>query len=82
MVHAPCLFTLLPAGVRKAAGFEPNTRLLVRVHEGGVELMTAAGAVCVAQAIVRWHVEAGTSLTDELSRERRTETRREVRRRR
>jgi ribonuclease VapC len=51
---------LLPASVRKEAGLEPNTRLVVRVHEGRVELMTMAGAVRMAQAIVRRHVKAGT----------------------
>ena len=73
---------LLPASVRKEAGFAPDTRLVVRVHEGRVELMTVAGAVRMAQALVRRHVKAGTSLADELIRERRSEARREARRRR
>lgn len=72
---------LLPASVRKAAGLEPNTRLVVRVQDGRVELMTAAGAVRMAQAIVRRHVRAGTGLADQLIRERRAEARREARRR-
>jgi AbrB family looped-hinge helix DNA binding protein len=71
---------LLPASVRKQAGLEPDTRLVVRVHDGRVELMTVAGAVRAAQALVRRHVKAGTSLVDELLRERRAEARREARR--
>ena len=50
---------LLPAGVRKAAGLEPDTRLIVRVHAGRIELMTLAGAVRMAQSIVRRHVKPG-----------------------
>jgi AbrB family looped-hinge helix DNA binding protein len=73
---------LLPAGVRRAAGFEPNARLMVRVHEGHVELMTLAAALRTAQAIVRARVPAGRSLAADLIRERRSEVRRERRGRR
>lgn len=71
---------LLPASVRRQSGLEPGTRLVVRVHDGRVELVTVAGAVRAAQALVRRHVKAGTSLVDELLRERRAEARREARR--
>ena len=47
---------LLPVSVRRAAGFEPNARLMVRVHEGRVELMTLAAAVRAAQTLVRARV--------------------------
>jgi AbrB family looped-hinge helix DNA binding protein len=73
---------LIPASVRKQAGLEPNTRLVVRVHDGRVELMTVAAAVRMAQALVRRHVKAGASLADDLIRERRSEVRRETRQRR
>lgn len=73
---------LLPAGVRRAAGFEPNVRLTVRVHEGRVELMTLAASVRAAQAIVRAHVPARRSLVGELIGERQSEARRERRGRR
>jgi AbrB family looped-hinge helix DNA binding protein len=73
---------LIPASVRKQAGLEPNTRLVVRVHDGRVELMTVAAAVRMAQALVRRHVKAGAALADDLIRERRSEVRRETRRRR
>ncbi len=70
---------LLPAGVRRAAGFEPNVRLMVRVHEGRVELMTIPAALRTAQAIVRSRVPARRSLATELIRDRRSEARRERR---
>jgi AbrB family looped-hinge helix DNA binding protein len=73
---------LIPASVRKQAGLEPNTRLVVRVRDGRIELLTVAGAVRMAQALVRRHVKAGASLADELIRGRRAEVRREARRRR
>jgi AbrB family looped-hinge helix DNA binding protein len=73
---------LIPASVRKQAGLEPNTRLVVRVHDGRVELMTVAAAVRMAQALVRRHVKAGASLAEDLIRERRSEVRRETRQRR
>lgn len=73
---------LIPASVRKQAGLEPDSQLVIRVHEGRVELLTVAGAVRAAQALVRRHVRAGASLADELIRARRSEVRREARRRR
>lgn len=73
---------LLPAGVRKAAGFGPDTRLMVRVQAGHVELMTVEAAVRAAQEIVRSRLPARRSLADELIRERRAEARRERGRRR
>jgi len=68
---------LLPAGVRKAAGLEPDTRLIVRVHAGRIELMTLAGAVRMAQSIVRRHVKPGARLADELLAARRADVRRQ-----
>jgi AbrB family looped-hinge helix DNA binding protein len=61
----------LPAKVRREIGMPEGGSLMVRVEDGEVRLEPMAHAIARVQALVRGYVPEGTSLTAELSAERR-----------
>ena len=65
---------LIPAVVRRKLGINSNSRLILRVRDSRLELLTSATAVSKAQQLVRKHVEAKAELADELIRSRRRES--------
>ena len=67
---------LIPVAVRRALGLGAGSDLLLRLREGGVELMTVSAAVREAQRLVRKRVPTGRKLVDDLLRERRREAKR------
>jgi len=68
---------VVPATFRRALGVGPGSRLVLRLDDEGLHLLTPAQALAHAQALVRRHVPEGVSLSDELITERREESRRE-----
>ena len=67
---------LIPVAVRRALGLGAGSHLLLRLREGGFELMTVSAAVREAQRLVRKRVPTGRKLVDDLLRERRREAKR------
>ena len=67
---------LIPVAVRRALGLGAGSDLLLRLREGGFELMTVSAAVREAQRLVRKRVPTGRKLVDDLLRERRREAKR------
>jgi AbrB family looped-hinge helix DNA binding protein len=67
---------LIPVAVRRELGLAEGSRLLIRKHGDGFELLTVDSAVRRAQQLVRKRIPAGRSLVDELIRERRREAKR------
>jgi AbrB family looped-hinge helix DNA binding protein len=68
---------LIPAEIRDALGLKPGDRLIARVIDGELRLMTIREGIRRAQAIVRRHTAGQPSLVDELIAERRREAERE-----
>jgi AbrB family looped-hinge helix DNA binding protein len=64
---------LIPAAIRKALSIRPGDRLVVRMENGTLRLLTRARALALAQALVRSHVSENRSLVEELLAERRRE---------
>ena len=67
---------LIPVAVRRALGLGTGSDLLLRMRDGGFELLTVPAAVRRAQQIVRKRVPKGRKLVDELLRDRRRESKR------
>jgi AbrB family looped-hinge helix DNA binding protein len=65
---------LIPAAIRKTLSIFPGDRLVVRMENETLRLLTRAQAIALAQALVRPHVAEGRSLAEELLAERRRET--------
>ena len=68
---------IIPAKIRMQCGFEVGSEILMTVDDGHVTLINAQAARRRAQAIVARYIKPGTSLSEELMRERRREARRE-----
>lgn len=66
---------VIPAAMRRLAGIRKGDELLLVFDGGVIRLMTPAQAAREAQAVIRAHVPAGRSLSEELVRERRDESR-------
>lgn len=66
---------VIPAPLRRALGLQPGDEVVVSVAQGELRLATRDHAIAAAQDKVRHRVGAGTSLVDELIRERRAEAR-------
>lgn len=62
---------VIPAPFRKALGIHAGDELLLRLEDDELRLTTLARRVRKAQQLVRKHVRPGTSLVDELIRDRR-----------
>jgi AbrB family looped-hinge helix DNA binding protein len=68
---------VIPAEYRKAIGINVGDEVILRLEEGEIRLMGRAQAVRQAQELVRRHVGADRSLSEELIAERRAEAGRE-----
>lgn len=66
---------VIPAPLRRALGLQPGDEVVVSVAHGELRLATRDRSIAAAQEKVRRHLRAGTSLVDELIRERRSEAR-------
>ena len=66
---------LIPASIRKALSILPGDRLVVRLENGALRLLTRTQAVELAQALARSHLPEKRSITEELLAERRQEAR-------
>jgi AbrB family looped-hinge helix DNA binding protein len=64
---------IIPAPMRRALGLTTGDSVVVELEDGELRVRSLAKAVERAQAIVRRHVPAGTSLADELIADRRRE---------
>ncbi len=64
---------VIPREFRAALGIAPGDTLILIMEPGGLRVLTPAQAVARAQALVRKHVPADRSLSDELIAERREE---------
>jgi len=67
---------VIPADYRKALGVESGDELVLILEGESVRISTPREGIRRAQQIVRAHVPAGRSLSDELIADRRDETRR------
>jgi bifunctional DNA-binding transcriptional regulator/antitoxin component of YhaV-PrlF toxin-antitoxin module len=68
---------VLPPELREGLSLKEGDKLIGILEQGEIRLLTVAGAVRLAQAIVRESVPAGTALSDELLDDRRREVARE-----
>lgn len=64
---------LIPQAVRESLGFKPGSTLWARIEEGELRVCTPQQGLRRARDILRRHVPAGVSLSDELIAERRAE---------
>lgn len=62
---------VIPAAFRRELGLEPGSEVILDVTDGELRIRSLHRAIAHAQALVRRHVPDGTSLADELIRERR-----------
>jgi AbrB family looped-hinge helix DNA binding protein len=64
---------LIPAAYRRAMAISAGEKLILRLDNGTLRLLTRCQAVELAQLLVRPHVAEGRSLAQELLAERRRE---------
>ena len=69
---------VIPSAFRKALGLKGGEVLTMRLDEDGLHIQTKRQALIKARAIVREHISADRSLSDELIAERRLEAKREA----
>jgi AbrB family looped-hinge helix DNA binding protein len=65
---------VIPVSYRKKMGITEGDRLVLRLEDGTLKIMTPRLAVRFAQSLVRRYVPDGRSLADELIAERRKES--------
>jgi AbrB family looped-hinge helix DNA binding protein len=68
---------VIPASFRKALGINVGDEIVLRIEDDELRITTLKRRVERAQRLVRKHVKPGTSLVDELIRERREASRNE-----
>ena len=68
---------VIPAALRRRLGLQPGTDVLIDAENGALRVRSLRQAIEDARALVRDHVPSGTSLADELIRERREAASRE-----
>jgi AbrB family looped-hinge helix DNA binding protein len=68
---------VIPAEYRRELGLRVGDEVIVRLDDGEVRILSRSDAVRRAQALVRRHVRKGSSLVNELLKERRRESSRE-----
>jgi len=68
---------VIPARYRKELGVSEGDRLVIRMTEGRLEIMTPQQAVETARGIIRKYIPKGRKLSEELIAERRKEAARE-----
>jgi len=64
---------VIPASFRRAVGLKEGDEVILVIDQTGLRIVTFRQAIKQAQDLVRKHVPAGESLTDELLSERRRE---------
>lgn len=64
---------VIPADYRRALGLKVGDKVILRMADGEVHILTRRQAIKKAQALVRKHVSDRKSLVRELMRERRGE---------
>ena len=67
---------VLPAAFRRALDIKPGDEVVGRIESGELRITTLKKRIEQAQRRVRRYVKPGTSLVDELIRDRREEARR------
>lgn len=68
---------VIPAPFRKALGINIGDEVVLRIEDDELRITTLKHRLARAQRLVRKHVKSGTSLVDELIRERREAARNE-----
>ena len=68
---------VLPQPFRKALGVHAGDEILLRMEDDELRITTLKQRIQKAQQLVRKHVKRGTSLSNELIRERREASKRE-----
>ena len=68
---------VIPAAFRREMGAEVGDKVILRLVDGEVHILTPSQAIRKAQALVRQHNPMGRSLVKELLQERRKEAKRE-----
>lgn len=68
---------VIPASFRKALGINIGDEVVLRLEDDELRITTLKRRLERAQRLVRKHVKSGTSLVDELIRERREAARHE-----
>lgn len=68
---------VIPASFRKALGINIGDEVVLRLEDDELRITTLKRRLERAQRLVRKHVKSGTSLVDELIRERRKAARHE-----
>jgi len=68
---------VIPASFRKALGIEIGDEIVLRLHNGELNITTQQQRIRQAQQRARKYLKPGTSLVDELLAERREAARRE-----
>ena len=68
---------VIPAAFRKALGLKGGEVLTMRLDEDGLHIQTKRQELLRSRAIVRQHISADRSLSDELIADRRLEAKRE-----
>ncbi len=64
---------MIPGRLRRAVGLAPGDEVVIVLDDQGLRLLTVEQAVARAQALVGRYVAPGTSLSQELIEDRRTE---------
>ena len=68
---------VIPAEFRRQLDLQPGAEVILEVTDGELRIRSVRRAIERAQALVRRHVPADTSLADELIRDRQEAARRE-----
>jgi AbrB family looped-hinge helix DNA binding protein len=68
---------VIPVQYRRAMGMAPGDEVVLLLGADGIRIVTSQQAVRRVQALVRQYVSRGRTLSEELSKERRTEMARE-----
>ena len=65
---------VIPAAFRKALGIKTGDEVLITLENDEIKVISSRQAVARAQALIRSYIPEGRSLSDELIRERRNES--------
>ena len=65
---------VIPAEYQRALGLQSGEEVILRLENGELRMISLPEAIRRAQALVRQHVPAGRSLSDELIAERSSES--------
>ena len=65
---------VIPAAFRKALGIKTGDEVVITLENDELKVISSRQAVARAQALIRSYIPEGRSLSDELIRERRNES--------